>query len=148
MCTCGGVPAHVIQRGNNRSPCFFQDEDCRFYRQYLIQACRRCRVALHAYVLMTNHVHLLMTPERSDGISRVMQPLGRRYVQYVNGRKRRSGTLWESRHRASIVEAESYLLACHHCIELNPVRAAMVSHPGEYPWSSYRFNAWAMGTRA
>jgi len=137
-----GVPAHVIQRGNNRDACFFHEDDYRFYRQCLAEACRRYGVDLHAYVLMTNHTHLLMTPACPEGISRVMQSLGRRFVQYMNKTYRRTGTLWESRHKASLVDAERYLLACYRYIELNPVRAGMVEHPADYPWSSYRANAY------
>ncbi|MFQ5642285.1 MAG: transposase [Thiogranum sp.] len=136
-----GVPCHVIQRGNNREPCFFTERDYRFYLVCLGEACERFNVALHAYVQMTNHVHLLMTPASESGVSRVMQSLGRRYVQYVNQAYRRCGTLWESRHKASIVDAEGYLLICYRYIELNPVRAGMVKHPGDYAWSSYRRNA-------
>ena len=136
-----GVPAHVIQRGNNRTPCFFTPEDYRFYKECLGEACRRHGVELYAYVLMTNHTHLLMAPTGGDGISRVMQSLGRRYVQHVNRIHARTGTLWEGRHRASLVEAEAYLLACYRYIELNPVRAGMVEHPAEYRWSSYRSHA-------
>ncbi|MCU7854046.1 MAG: transposase [Candidatus Thiodiazotropha sp. (ex Monitilora ramsayi)] len=135
-----GIPCHVIQRGNNRDACFYSDQDYRFYLDCLERACSRYKVLLHAYVLMTNHVHLLMTPSDAYGISRVMQSLGRRYVQYINRVYRRSGTLWEGRHKASIVDAEKYLLTCMRYIELNPVRAGMVAHPGEYPWSSYRVN--------
>jgi putative transposase len=131
-----------VQRGNNRGACFFTDDDYRFYLDAVGDACRRYQVALHAYVLMTNHVHLLMTPREADGVSRVMQSLGRRYVQYVNRTYRRCGTLWESRHKASLVDAEHYLLACHRYIELNPVAAGMVSHPGDYRWSSFACNAW------
>ena len=137
-----GVPCHVVQRGNNRDACFFADDDYRFYREALGDACRRYRVDVHAYVLMTNHVHLLMTPQTSEGVSRVMQSLGRRYVQYVNRTYRRCGTLWESRHKASLVDAEEYLLVCYRYIELNPVAAGMVSHPGDYRWSSFACNAW------
>ncbi|HKJ08280.1 MAG TPA: transposase [Gammaproteobacteria bacterium] len=137
-----GVPAHVIQRGNNRCACFFHEDDYIFYRACLADACARYQVDLHAYVLMGNHVHLLMTPGSPDGIPRVMQSLGRRYVQYVNKTYQRTGTLWESRHRASVVDAVSYLLACHRYIEMNPVRAGIAKHPGEYPWSSYRANAY------
>ncbi len=136
-----GVPCHVIQRGNNRDACFFSDQDYLFYLSCLQDACRRYRVSVHAYVLMTNHVHLLMTPEDSGGISRVMQSLGRRYVQYINYEYQRSGTLWEGRHKASLVDAEHYLLSCMRYIELNPVRANMVKHPADYRWSSYRVNA-------
>ena len=137
-----GVPCHVIQRGNNRQACFFAEQDYEHYLACLRDACRRYKVALHAYVLMTNHVHLLMSPETADGISRVMQSLGRRYVQYVNFEYKRSGTLWEGRHKASLVNAEDYLLKCYRYIELNPVRASMVAHPAEYKWSSYRTNAY------
>jgi len=136
-----GLPCHVVQRGNNREPCFFTEEDYRFYLVCLGEACKRFEVVLHAYVQMTNHVHLLMTPSSESGISRVMQSLGRRYVQHVNQTYRRCGTLWESRHKASVVDAESYLLACYRYIELNPVRAGMAKHPGDYAWSSYQRNA-------
>jgi putative transposase len=135
------VPCHVIQRGNNRSTCFFTDNDRRFYLHCLGDACRRYRVDLHAYVLMTNHVHLLMSPRDEQGISKVMQSIGRRYVQRINLVYQRVGTLWEGRHKSSLVDAESYLLACHRYIELNPVRARMVVHPCDYPWSSYSHNA-------
>jgi len=140
----GGMPYHVVQRGNNRSVCFFSDEDYHAYLDYLHRACQRYAVSLHAYVLMTNHTHLLMTPECKDGISLVMQSLGRRYVQYINQQFRRSGTLWEGRHKASLVQAEQYLLACYRYVELNPVRADMVEHPGHYRWSSYPVNALGM----
>lgn len=134
-------PAHIIQRGNNRDTCFYAEQDYQFYLNCLSDACQRYRVAVHAYVLMTNHVHLLLTPQTAEGISQVMQSVGRRYVQYVNYEYRRSGTLWEGRHKASLVDTEAYLLTCYRYIELNPVRANMVPHPGEYRWSSYRSNA-------
>lgn len=136
-----GMPCHVIQRGNNRDACFFSEQDYLFYLDCLEDACRRYKVSVHAYVLMTHHIHFLMTPSDAEGVSRVMQSLGRRYVQYVNKEYQRSGTLWEGRHKASIVSAEDYLLICMRYIELNPVRAGMVSHPGEYLWSSYGVNA-------
>jgi len=136
-----GVPCHIITRGNNREACFYGDEDYLFYLECLADACERYRVALHAYVLMTNHVHLLMTPEDSSGISKVMQSLGRRYVQYINYQYKRCGTLWESRHKSSLIDAEQYLLSCYRYIELNPVRAGMVEHPADYRWSSYGVNA-------
>jgi putative transposase len=136
-----GIPSHVVQRGNNREPCFFADSDYQFYLECLKDALERYRVALHAYVLMTNHVHLLMTPTSPPGISRVMQSVGRRYVQYVNLTYRRSGTLWEGRHKASLVQADTYLLKCYRYIELNPVAADMVHHPADYRWSSYRAHA-------
>ena len=135
------VPCHVIQRGNNRDVCFYCDDDYLFYLECLKSACKRYHVTVHAYVLMTNHVHLLMQPDDEVGITRVMQSIGRRYVQYINRSYRRSGTLWEGRFKASLVNAEEYLLACYRYIELNPVRANMVAHPADYRWSSYRFNA-------
>ena len=137
-----GVPCHVVQRGNNRDACFFTDDDYRFYLDVLSDACRRYQVHVHAYVLMTNHVHLLLTPKFGESVSRVMQSLGRRYVQYVNKTYRRCGTLWESRHKASLVDAEHYLLACYRYIELNPVAARMVNHPADYRWSSFSCNGW------
>ena len=136
-----GVPCHVIQRGNNRQASFFCDADRELYLECLRDAARRYGVAVHAYVLMTNHVHLLATPARADSLSRTMQSIGRRYVQYVNFTYRRSGTLWESRHKSSLVDAEAYLIHCMRYIELNPVRANIVSHPADYRWSSYRANA-------
>ena len=137
----GGMPCHIVQRGNNRSVCFFSDEDHHAYLNYLHDACQRYAVSLHAYVMMTNHTHLLMTPQCKDGISLVIQSLGRRYVQYINHQYRRSGTLWEGRHKSSLVQADKYLLACYRYIELNPVRAGMVDYPGDYRWSSYAANA-------
>jgi putative transposase len=136
-----GIPCHVIQRGNNRDACFFSEHDHIFYLECLKSACSRHHVAVHAYVLMTNHVHLLLTPDSTGGISSVMQSLGRRYVQYVNQTYTRTGTLWEGRHKSSPVDAEHYLLACYRYIESNPVVAKMVDHPGAYPWSSYATNA-------
>lgn len=136
-----GVPCHVIQRGNNRNACFYAEQDYLFYLDCLRDACQRYQVDVHAYVLMTNHAHILMTPDNSEGISRVMQSLGRRYVQHINLRYRRSGTLWEGRHKASLIDSERYLLTCMRYIELNPVRAKIVRHPAEYRWSSYRINA-------
>jgi putative transposase len=136
-----GIPLHIIQRGNNRSACFFATDDYGYYLDHLQHLCQAEGVELHAYVLMTNHVHLLLTPREADGTSRLMKQLGQRYVQYVNRTYRRSGTLWEGRFRSCLIEAESYLLTCQRYIELNPVRAGMVAHPADYPWSSYRANA-------
>ncbi|WP_107852206.1 transposase [Oceanimonas marisflavi] len=139
-CYLPGVPSHVVQRGNNRQDCFFSDEDRGFYIKTLTRALERFDVELHAYVLMTNHVHLLMTPSSEDGISKVMQALGRSYVGYINHRYQRTGTLWEGRHRSSLIDSEPYLLTCQRYIELNPVRAGMVAYPGQYFWSSYQSN--------
>jgi putative transposase len=136
-----GHPQHVIIRGNNRDPIFYSDEDYRFYLDKLQDACIKHQCAIHAYVLMTNHVHLLITPHTEDGISKTMQMLGRYYVQYFNFTHNRTGTLWEGRYKASLVDSEAFALTCYRYIELNPVRANMVQHPAEYPWSSYRCNA-------
>jgi putative transposase len=135
------VPAHVIQRGNNRQAVFFCDDDYRAYLAWLRESAARHGCAIHAYVLMTNHVHLLVTPETRDAISRTIQHVGRHYVTYVNSQYGRSGTLWEDRHKGSIISSEAYLLACSRYIELNPVRAGMVTAPEDYRWSSYRANA-------
>ena len=136
-----GQAIHLIQRGNNRQAMFFADTDYRFYHEALEDAAVRYTCAVHAYVFMTNHVHLLMTPSSEDGPSRVMQSVGRRYVRYVNTTYQRTGTLWEGRFRSAIVDSDRYLLTCSRYIELNPVRAGMVNSPQHYPWSSYRHNA-------
>ena len=136
-----GEPQHVIQRGNNRTVIFAADQDYQFYLAKLAEACERFECRIHAYVLMTNHVHLLITPFTKDGISKVMQSLGRYYVQYFNYQYARTGTLWEGRYKATLLDSERYLLTCYRYIELNPVRAGMVSHPSDYPWSSYHANA-------
>lgn len=134
-------PQHVIQRGNNRGVIFVADEDYQFYLQKLGDACKKYDCEIHAYVLMTNHVHLLITPHSENGISKVMQYIGRYYVQYFNTQYQRTGTLWEGRYKATLLDSESYLLTCSRYIELNPVRARMVKDPEKYPWSSYHFNA-------
>jgi putative transposase len=136
-----GHPQHVIIRGNNRDPIFYADADYRFYLDKLQDACAKHGCDVHVYVLMTNHVHLLITPHTEDGISKTMQILGRYYVQYFNFTYNRTGTLWEGRYKASLVDSEAFALTCYRYIELNPVRADMVQHPAEYPWSSYRCNA-------
>lgn len=135
-----GVPLHVIQRGNNRIACFFAEQDYRFYLHHLEELAQRFECSVHAYVLMTNHVHLLITPSETDSASLLMKHLGQRYVQYVNRAHRRSGTLWEGRFKSSLVQRQEYLLKCHRYIELNPVRARLVPHPRDYSWSSYRVN--------
>ena len=136
-----GHPQHVIVRGNNRDPIFNTDEDYHFYLDKLQDAGRKHQCDIHAYVLMTNHVHLLVTPHTGDGISKMIQMLGRYYVQYFNYTYQRSGTLWEGRYKASLIDSETYALTCYRYIELNPVRANIICHPAEYPWSSYRGNA-------
>ena len=136
-----GQALHMIQRGVNRQAIFYADEDYQFYLDVLEETLQRYSCALHAYVLMTNHVHLLMTPSSEDGPSSVMQSLGRRYVRYINECYKRTGTLWEGRFKSSLIDSEHYLLTCSRYIELNPVRAQMVNHPSDYKWSSYRSNA-------
>jgi putative transposase len=135
------VPIHIIQCGNNRQACFYADEDYLFYLNWLREYADKTSCRVHAYVLMTNHVHLLISAEWTEGPGALMKALGQRYVQYVNRTYRRSGTLWEGRFRSCLTQEETYLLACQRYIELNPVRAAMVEHPAEYRWSSYRANA-------
>jgi putative transposase len=136
-----GVPTHVIQRGHNRATCFFTQRDFAEYREVLLEASQRARCAIHAYVFMTNHVHLLVSSADSLGTSRMMQTIGRRYVRSVNIRRRRTGTLWEGRFKSSTIDSETYFLTCSRYIELNPVRARMVDDVDEYRWSSYRHNA-------
>ena len=141
--TLPGVPQHVIQRGHNREPCFYSESDNLRYLDNLKEAAERNSVAIHAYVLMTNHVHLLVTPAQSHGITHMMQDTGRKYVRYINHIYKRTGTLWEGRYKASLVDSEAYLLTCMRYIEMNPVRANMVEHPGDYRWTSYHSNAGA-----
>ena len=135
------TPLHIIQRGNNRSVCFASDEDFLFYLDQLTDISVKVGVAVHAFVLMTNHVHLLLTPQDAEGASQLMKRLGQRYVQHFNRAYRRTGTLWEGRFRSCVVGEEAYFLGCHRYIEMNPVRAEMVNHPGDYRWSSYGANA-------
>ncbi len=139
------TPLHVIVRGNNRGAIFADDDDRRFLRGYLGYTLRIHEVAAHAYVFMTNHVHLLATPDSPQSMPRAMQDMGRTYVRYFNDKYGRTGTLWEGRYRAAIVDDEHYLLTCMRYIELNPVRARMVEHPSEFQWSSFACNA--MGSR-
>ena len=134
-------PLHVIQRGNNRQPIFFRRDDYRRLHAWLAEAAAVHDCAVHAYVLMTNHLHLLVTPGSRQSLPRTMQALGRRYVRHVNAASRRTGTLWEGRYRAAPIDSEAYFLACCRYIELNPVRAGIVAHPDDYRWSSYRAHA-------
>jgi len=133
-------PLHVIQRGNNRDLIFAADADYQFYLRCLHEAADTHSVTVHAYVLMTNHVHLLVTPATESSLSKTLQSIGRRYVQYFNFTYQRTGTLWEGRYKSTLIDSERYLLTCMRYIEMNPVRAGMVAHPGDYPWSSYRAN--------
>jgi putative transposase len=136
-----GQPQHIIQRGNNRQAIFAAEADYRLFRGILVEAAHKHGLAIHAYVWMTNHIHLLATPEFEASLSKTFQSVGRRYVQYFNAIYRRSGTLWEGRYRATVVDSESYLLTLMRYIELNPVRAGMAATPGDYRWSSYRYHA-------
>ncbi|MEA3404220.1 MAG: transposase [Pseudomonadota bacterium] len=135
------VPNHVVQRGRNRDPIFFESTDYYFYLDKLRDALDKYQVSLHAYVLMTNHVHLLMSAPTDNAISQVMQFVGRHYVPYVNKKYGFSGSLWEGRFKSSLIESEHYLLACMRYIELNPLRARMVQAPDNYVFSSYHANA-------
>jgi putative transposase len=134
-------PHHIIQRGNNRQAIFFAEDDYRYYLESLRQAKNKCQCRIYAYVLMTNHVHLLVEPAGVSGLGEFMQSVGRRYVRYVNETYQRSGTLWEGRYKSAIVDRDEYLIMCGRYIELNPVRAGIVQDTGEYRWSSYRFRA-------
>ena len=136
-----GISQHVIQRGNNRQACFANQQDFITYTTYLKEYSEQFAVKIHAWVFMTNHVHLLCTPELENGISKMMQALGRSYVRYFNNNYRRTGTLWEGRFKSCLIEEEAYLLQVYRYIELNPVRAGMVKTPEEYKWSSYQINA-------
>ena len=136
-----GQPQHIIQRGNNRQVIFAAEADCQFFRDALVEATIKHGLQIHAYVWMTNHIHLLATPQFENSISKVFQSVGRKYVQYFNYTYKRSGTLWEGRYRATVVDSEQYLLKVMRYIELNPVRAGMVQYPADYPWSSYAYHA-------
>ena len=136
-----GFPMHAILRGIDRAAVFFDDSDRRFFLDCLGASAAEEGVSVHAYALMTNHLHLLLTPLHDEGVSAVMKRVGQRYVQYVNRTYGRTGGLFEGRFRSSLIEADPYLLACHRYIELNPVRAGMAATPGDYPWSSYGVNA-------
>jgi putative transposase len=137
---------HIMQRGNNRSACFFADEDYAFYVEQLHIACQENGINLHAYALLPNRVNLLLTAADGQAPSRMMKQLTQRYVQFINRTYQRSGTLWEGRFRSCIVGEEEYVLACHRYIELSPVRAGFVSQPGDYRWSSFRENTDAISS--
>jgi putative transposase len=136
--TVPGYPHHIIQRGNNRQAIFAGPTDYELLLSLIDEHARKQQVAIHAYVLMSNHFHLLATPETAEGIPQMMQAVGRRYVRTYNLRHGRTGTLWEGRYKSTLIQAERYLLACMVYIDLNPVRAGMVAEPANYPWSSYQ----------
>jgi putative transposase len=139
-----GVPLHVIQRGNNRNACFVGDGDRRLYLQCLGEAAGKHRCAVHAYVLMPNHVHLLVTPAAGDGVSMMMQEVGRRYVRLFNDTHKRTGTLSEGRYKAAMIDSERYFLTCQRYVESNPVRAALVEKAQDFAWSSHRHCAFGV----
>ena len=135
--TLPGYPHHVIQRGNNRQAIFAKTADYQRLLDLLDDNARQFDVAIHAYVLMSNHFHLLVTPQSSDGLPQMMQAVGRRYVRYFNDSQQRSGTLWEGRYRSTLIQTDRYLLACMAYIDLNPVRAGLVVQAADYPWTSH-----------
>lgn len=139
--TMAGVPLHVIQRGNNRQTCFYDEDDYRLYLNWLHQYSKEESCDVHAYVLMANHVHILLTPGTPNAAGNLMKKLSQRYVQYINRTHQRSGTLWDGRFRSCLIQEKDYVLGCYRYIELNPVRASIVNHPAHYPWSSFRANA-------
>jgi putative transposase len=134
------IPLHIVQRGNNRSACFFLNRDYSLFLQKLKENADRFSVDIHSYVLMTNHFHLLVSPSTTDGVCKMMQCLGTSYVKHVNRSYSRTGSLWKGRYKASFVDSEPYFMILSRYIELNPVRACMVEHPAEYQWSSFRTN--------
>jgi putative transposase len=136
-----GIPWHIIQRGNNRSTCFITDVDCENYLSILNEQAMQYGCAVHAYVLMSNHIHLLLTPAEVDSAAQLMKQLGQRYAQYINRTYKRTGTLWDGRFRSCLTQNEEYVLSCYRYVELNPVRVNLVKHPREYRWSSFQANA-------
>ena len=141
-----GIPQHIIQRGNNRQVCFACEQDFAAYVSWLKDYAKKYQVDIHAWVLMTNHVHLLCTPRVDNAVSLMMQALGRHYVRYFNSSYQRTGTLWEGRFKSCLVQEENHLLQLYRYIELNPVRAGMVRQPSDYAWSSYAINALGKGS--
>lgn len=135
--TLAGHPHHIIQRGNNGQAIFTSAADCDSLLALLEQNSKSAKVAIHAYVLMSNHLHLLATPQTAEGVPLMMQGLGRSYVRYFNSQHARTGTLWEGRYKSTLIQPERYLLACMVYMDLNPVRAGLVADPADYPWSSY-----------
>jgi len=135
-----GVPLHIVQRGNNRATCFFDCEDFDRYLLFLVRAADEEHCRVHANCLMSNHVHLLVTPENHSACARFMKVVNQRYAQHLNRVHERTGTPWEGRYRSNVVFSMRYVLACYRYIELNPVRAGIARHPSDYPWSSYSTN--------
>jgi putative transposase len=138
------LPVHVVHRANDRMPCFLAEGDYLVYLALLRQLVERLRCTVHAYCIMTNHIHLLLTPDSTAACSRLMGSVAQRYATYFNRKHQRTGTLWEGRFRSCVVESARYVLGCYRYIELNPVRAGMVGHPEGYLWSSYGANSGAL----
>lgn len=136
--TVPGYPHHVVQRGNNRQPIVLSDADRLLLLDLVSENAQRFQVALHAYALMDNHIHLVLSPETADGVPKMMQALGRRYVRHFNDTHGRTGTLWEGRYKSTLIQTDRYLLACMAYLDLNPVRAGLVSEPAQYAWTSHR----------
>ena len=134
------VPQHIVQVGHNNLPCFFDEQDYQFYLQSLKIAADQCRVEVHAYVLLPNMIQIIGSPKLPRAISSMMQSLGRRYVQYVNHRYRRSGTLWAGRYKSSLIDSEAYLLTCYRYVELKPLVLGLSEEPLEYRWSSFHYH--------
>ena len=135
--TLAGYPHHLIQRGNNRQAIFTTTADYQTWLELLDENAKKFAVAIHAYVLMGNHVHLLATPSAADGVPQMMQAIGRRYVRYFNDTHQRTGTLWEGRYKSTLIQTDRYFLTCMAYIDLNPVRAALVAQASDFPWSSH-----------
>jgi len=133
-----GYPHHIIQRGNNRQAIFSSTADYILLLALLKENAQKFGVAVHAYVLMTNHFHILATPEQLNSLPLMMQAVGRSYVRYFNDAQHRSGTLWEGRYRSTLIQTDRYLLTCMAYLDLNPVRAGLVRQAKEYEWSSHR----------
>ena len=134
-------PVHIVHRGNNRQACFTGDTDIAAYAHWLAEGAAKYQISIHAWVFMSNHVHLLLTPHIDNGVSRLMQYIGRLYVRQFNYQYARTGTLFDGRFKSSVVQSSRYLINCLQYIELNPIRAGMVKDPGDYKWSSYRSHA-------
>ena len=136
-----GWPLHVMQRGHNKRACFVEERDYVLYLALLEEAAALHGCEVHAYVAMTNHVHLVVTPETMHGLSRALKRVGERYAAHFNRSYGLSGAIWDGRFKASVIDSDAYLLCCYRYVELNPVRAGMVAHPADYRWSSYGANA-------
>ncbi len=135
--TLSGYPHHIILRGNNRQAIFASQADYQTLLNLLLENAQKFKVAIHAYVLMPNHFHLLATPEMADGLPQMMQAVGRRYVRWFNDAQGRSGTLWEGRYKSTVIDTDQYLLTCMAYLDLNPVRAGLVGQAADYVWSSH-----------